>query len=251
MGETLCRLSDQCNGMGLFLHAEVTADSGHGSGVRQPSTRMQRRLQPEILDTLSPDDPAALRNRRDLRLINRAMGTARWFTGELQRRVRPAERILEIGAGTGDLGRHLRARGFLVDGLDLWPRPADWPADAAWHQADLRKFEGYSNYSVILASLIFHQFDEADLAEIGSRLSHARVLLASEPARKRRAKVFLAVGGAVLGANYVTRHDARVSVEAGFLRDELPRFLRMDRSGWSWQAAVYRLGFYRLTAERL
>ncbi|HEY3757655.1 MAG TPA: hypothetical protein VGL42_15995 [Opitutaceae bacterium] len=212
---------------------------------------MQRRLQPEILDTLSPDDPAALRNRRDLRLINRAMGTARWFTGELQRRVRPAERILEIGAGTGDLGRHLRARGFLVDGLDLWPRPADWPADAAWHQADLRKFEGYSNYSVILASLIFHQFDEADLAEIGSRLSHARVLLASEPARKRRAKVFLAVGGAVLGANYVTRHDARVSVEAGFLRDELPRFLRMDRSGWSWQAAVYRLGFYRLTAERL
>lgn len=251
MGETLRRLRDQIYRMGLFLHAEAASDSGHRRSLGQPSSRMRRQLTPELLDSLSPDDPAAAHNRRDLRIINRIAGTARWFADELAARIRPGDRILEVGAGTGELGRDLRRRGFVVDGLDLWPRPADWPRDAQWHQTDLRAFEAYAGYSVILGSLIFHQFDEPDLAALGMRLRQARLLLASEPARQRRAKVLLAVGGALLGANYVTRHDARVSVEAGFLGDELPRFLRMDRTGWSWQSDLWPLGMYRLTAERL
>lgn len=250
MGETLCGLSDQIDGMGLFLHAEAAGHSGHRRSAGQPSTRMRRRLTPELLDSLAPDHPAAVHNRRDLRIINRVAGTARWFADELAAQVRPGERILEIGAGTGDLGRALWRRGLAVDGLDLWPRPPEWPAAGEWHQTDLRSFEHYDRYTVVIGSLIFHQFDEPDLAELGGRFTAARLVLASEPARQRRAKVLLALGGALLGANYVTRHDARVSVEAGFLGDELPRFLRMDRAGWSWRTDLCPMGMYRLVAER-
>src|SRR5580698_3898368 len=103
---------------------------------------MQRQLQPEILDSLPHSHPDAAHNRRDLRIINRAMGNPRWFLRELPPLLRPGERVLELGAGTGDLGIALNALGIPVDGLDLWPRPAAWPAARAWHQADLKTFSG-------------------------------------------------------------------------------------------------------------
>jgi len=36
-------------------------------------------LQAELLDSLPPDHPDALHNRRDLRLTNALMGNSRWF----------------------------------------------------------------------------------------------------------------------------------------------------------------------------
>jgi len=65
---------------------------------------MERSLQPELLDSLSPDHPAAQRSRRDLRLINRFMRTREWMTSELRLWLQPGERILELGAGAGELG---------------------------------------------------------------------------------------------------------------------------------------------------
>ena len=148
---------------------------------------MPRTHKPEILDSLAPDDPAALHNRRDLRIINRLMGNPDWLVRSLAAKLRPGERVLEIGAGTGELGRKLAAQGVRIDGLDLWPRPADWSADCAWHRADLRAFEGYGEYDVILANLILHQFNDRELAELGCRLrARARVILACEPARRLR-----------------------------------------------------------------
>src|SRR4051812_46896056 len=102
---------------------------------------MQRTLQPELLDSLPHEHPDALHNRRDLRLTNRIVGNHRWILRQVPRLVRPGERVLEIGAGTGELGRALLARGVAVDALDLWPRPPDWPADSGWQVGDLRTFE--------------------------------------------------------------------------------------------------------------
>src|ERR1019366_8417000 len=110
---------------------------------------MQRHLQPEILDSLPPGHPDAAHNRRDLRIINRVMGNLRWFLRELPPLVRPGERVLEIGSGTGDLGRLLMARGVSADGLDLWPRPENWPATRDWHVADVRAFGGFGRYPVV------------------------------------------------------------------------------------------------------
>jgi len=211
---------------------------------------MERSLQPELLDSLAPDDPAALHNRRDLRLINRFIGTVPWFARELARRLRPGERVLEIGAGTGELTGALAARGVPIDGLDLWPRPVDLPRSSAWHRADLRTFGGYAEYPVVIGNLILHQFSERELAELGRRLAPVRVVLASEPARVRRAQVFLAVGAWVFRGNHVTRHDAQVSVRAGFLKAELPGYLGLSRADWRWTCGVQGIGTYRMMAEK-
>ena len=45
---------------------------------------MARVVAAEALDTLAPDDPSALRSRRDLRRVHRAMGTQAIVTAALR-----------------------------------------------------------------------------------------------------------------------------------------------------------------------
>ena len=148
------------------------------------------------------------------------------------------------------MGWALARRGIATDGLDLWPRPAQWPAGSFWHQSYLQEFDRYSAYAAVLGSLIFHQFTPQELAGLGAKLRKCRLILASEPARLRRAQVLLAIGGRLLGANYVTRHDARVSVAAGFVGEELPHFLGLPPAEWQWECRVGLCGSYRMVAIR-
>jgi 2-polyprenyl-3-methyl-5-hydroxy-6-metoxy-1,4-benzoquinol methylase len=213
---------------------------------------MPRTLKPEILDSLAPDDPAALHNRRDLRIINRIMGNPSWFARALAARLRPGDRVLEIGAGTGELGRALAAKGIPIDGLDLWPRPADWPAGRTWHRKDLRAFDGYGAYDVIIANLVLHQFNESELAGLGHSLrGRVRMILACEPARRQLSRVLCAVAGRLFGANFVTRHDSRVSIDAGFLDAELPLALDLPKSDWRVARRQTILGAYRMVAVKI
>ena len=209
---------------------------------------MQRHLQPEILDSLPPDHPDARHNRRDLRIINRVMGNPRWFLRELPPLLRPGERVLELGCGTGELARLLQARGISVDGLDLWPRPETWPAAREWHSADLLEFDGYGDYPVVIANLILHQFSDADLSRLGKKLRAARVVLACEPARSRRSQFMFAALSPIIGANYVSRHDARVSIAAGFVGGELPRVLGLDGGPWTFRCDRTYFGACRMIA---
>jgi hypothetical protein len=68
-----------------------------------------RVVEPETLDGLDADDPAARRSRRDLRRIHRAMGTGRLLRGQLRAVLPPLDRmdaplrVLELGAGDGTL----------------------------------------------------------------------------------------------------------------------------------------------------
>jgi len=212
---------------------------------------MRRTLQPELLDSLPPDHPDALRNRRDLRLTNLLMGNHRWLLRTLPPLLRPGESALELGAGTGELGTRLAGRNVPVDGLDLWPQPADWPAGHAWHRADLQHFSGYDRYAAILGNLIFHQFAEADLATLGANLRrHARIILACEPVRRRVSQILYRTLGPLFGANHVSLHDAHVSIAAGFRGDELPRALGLDASQWDCQCTTTALGAYRMIALR-
>src|SRR5690606_7802208 len=113
---------------------------------------MPRTIQPELLDSLPPDHPDALHNRRDLLLTNRVMGNHRWIAHTLPKLLHPTDRVLELGAGTGELAALLESRGIAVDAVDLWPRPETFHPARRWHQADLRTFSGYGNYTVFVAN---------------------------------------------------------------------------------------------------
>ena len=212
---------------------------------------MHRRLAPEILDTLPPHHPDAVHNRRDLRVINRLLGHHRWFVRTLPRLLHPGERALELGAGEGELGLRLARRGISVSGLDLWQRPKNWPAHGTWHAANLRTFDGYAQYPAVFGNLIFHQFSPPELADLGKQLRQTtRVIVACEPARRWRSQFLFRALAPALGFNYVTLHDAHVSIAAGFRGAELPVALGLDPGDWNVRCSANLFGAYRMVAIR-
>jgi len=212
---------------------------------------MKRVCEPELLDSLPFDHPDAVRNRRDLRLVNGFMRNRPWFRRTLPPLLRPGETVLELGAGQGELGRELIGDGVLLDGLDLWPRPAAWPPARPWHCTDLLAFEGYSAYPVVIGNLIFHQFTEQELGRLGARLrARARVIVACEPLRRRLSQRMMAAIGPLLGANHVTLHDSRVSIAAGFIGTELPLALGLDDGAWDYSCSETVPGACRMVAVR-
>lgn len=210
---------------------------------------MRRIVEPEWLDQLPPSDPAAEHSRRDLRWLNRRLGTAAWFRAQLAAHARPSERILELGAGEGELLSALRQPDRALAGLDRVPAPPGW-ADA-WHACDVFSFDGWADYPVVLANLFLHHFTAGHLATLGAHLrSHARLLVFSEPARRRRYQWLFALACRLEGAHAVTRHDGHVSIAAGFLDDELPLALGLSPAHWQWRVHVTALGMYRVVALR-
>ena len=215
---------------------------------------MQRKIQPEILDKLPENHPDALKNLRDLRVINALMRSNHWFASQLSRHLNADDRILEIGAGEGRLGDFLLGR--------VVPREVPYTAvdrrafanrrmnRIDWVHDDILKFANPGKYDIILTNLILHQFTAAELSRIGRRIGRsARVIIASEPSR-RHLHLLQMKAGRLLGFNYVSRHDARVSIIAGFRGDELPRFLGLDPGSWTWSVSLTFFGAYRLVARR-
>ncbi len=251
MRKTFRRLRDQIDRI-EGAHEVFCGDSGQPAARGQPSSRfMLRTLQPELLDSLPPAHPDARHSRRDLRLINRVMGNHRWFSRTLPPLVRAGEFALELGAGTGELALRLSVQTIPVDGLDFVASPEKWPPTRAWHTADLRSFTGYASYPAVIANLILHHLSAAELACLGAALvPTARLILASEPKRSRRSQRLFALISPLLRANYVTRHDAHVSIAAGFRDDELPRALGLGPAQWDCRCTTTALGAYRMIAVR-
>jgi hypothetical protein len=187
-----------------------------------------RVVEPEWLDTLPPDNPRAQRSRRDLVRVNGLMGNARIVRKELARL--PCVRSLaELGAGSGEfcLGVLSPARPVHATLLDLHPVVSSATLEAfsrLGHRADCVTadvFEWLSSpgtpvQDVVVANLFLHHFEPARLAEMLAGVSRkARAFIACEPRRSRFALAGAKALGLV-GCNDVTRHDAVVSVRAGF-----------------------------------
>jgi Methyltransferase domain len=201
--------------------------------------RWPRRVVPELLDELAPDDPRALRSRRDLRLVNRIMGHRALLSRALETVVTSSPlQLVELGAGDGTLLLRLaqhhahRWPKTAVTLLDSQPtvtpatlaavRAVGWTVEIV--AADALEWLDHPSSdrdAVVFANLFVHHFEGARLARLLAGIAaHSRAFVCCEP---RRATVAL-LGSRLLwaiGCNDVTRHDAVVSVHAGFREREL------------------------------
>jgi SAM-dependent methyltransferase len=218
---------------------------------------LPRVLEPETLDHLAPDDPAAQRSRRDLRRVNAFMGARGILERALGKALAPstgvagcasrALRIVELGCGDGklmlDVAKHRGARlpNVELDLLDRQPivEPATIAAyaEAGWHArplvADVMDWAADADpsqrWDLVVANLFLHHFDGDALRHVLAGCARrADALAACEPRRSR-----FALGAShlifFLGANAVTRRDGVLSVRAGFIGSEL---------GNAWQAGA-------------
>jgi SAM-dependent methyltransferase len=196
---------------------------------------MPRTLEPEWLDVLPSSDARAQRSRRDLRRINLLMGNARHIAREL-RASRPM-RIADLGAGDGELARRVlrgsdAAEVILVDrALDALP--PGWTKGAVVAKADVFDFllRPGARFDAIVANLFLHHFEREPLRRLLSLIAQRTGLfVACEPRRSRVALSASRLLG-LIGCNDVTRHDALVSVRAGFRGEELSELWPRE-PGW-------------------
>jgi hypothetical protein len=209
---------------------------------------VKRIVQPELLDTLPPDDPRAVLCRRDLRRVNGWMCHHAIMAGALQNALnRHAHgRITELGAGDGNflfrVAQKISPRcpdtNFTL--LDLQKNVSGetlaafaalgWRAEAI--VADVFDWLQTSGAcEVVIVNLFLHHFADTRLAELLRLISQrAKLFVALEPQRAAW-PLFCSRLLWAIGCNDVTRHDAVVSVRAGFSGNELSMFWP-DQQNW-------------------
>ncbi len=241
---------------------------------------MPRVVAAEALDGLSQDDPGAIRSRRDLRRVHRAMGTRRIILRALKAmklarlEVEPL-RVLEIGAGDGSL--MLAVAQALPS---TWPKVAltlldrqalatpatvasylsvgwtvmtevgdvlDWAAGVT----PTPPVDAPQRWDLIVANLFLHHFEGNQLDRLMQAIAQKTDrLLACEPRRD-----WLALAGShltgVIGANAVTREDAVLSVHAGFNGQELSAMWTEHSEPWRIQEYAAGLFSHCFCAERM
>ena len=207
-----------------------------------------RSIESEWLDTLAPDDPRAMRSRRDLRRVNAIMLQARIMVRLLNTYCAGAtpKRIIELGGGDGTLHAR-RCAQTAVAGCRAHPRrPAGHccrrrPAPASPRSdGGCASCRGTSSvFSATAArrpiswsaNLFLHHFGDADLARLlRGAAALAPLFVACEPRRSAFSLLASRMLFAV-GCNDVSRHDAVASVRAGFDGTELSR-LWPNEEGW-------------------
>jgi hypothetical protein len=219
---------------------------------------MNRIVQPELLDELPPGDPRARWSRRDLRRINAWMRNHSIMAKALQTAENGTapKQITDLGAGDGHFlvrvakkisPRWPGARVTLLDNrkiMSLQTLAAFTPL--GWHAAAVAVdvfdwLPTAAGLDVVVANLFLHHFEDTRLAELFRAIAgHARLFVAIEP-RRAPWPLFCCRLLWAIGCNSVTRHDATVSVRAGFSGHELSALWPVDND---WQLTERRTGFF-------
>ena len=199
---------------------------------------MERVVEVEWLDELPASDSRASRSRRDLRRINALMGNASLVTASLRQAKDAGEihYLAELGAGDGSFALSLARRLSSVAQLrevTLVDQTAFANGSARGEfaklgcalkviQADVFDWlAGARAVDVIVANLFLHHFEHEPLQKLlHLAASRSRVFIACEPRRSSMSLAGSRLLG-LIGCNDVTRHDAVVSVRAGFSGREL------------------------------
>ena len=240
-----------------------------------------RSVLPEILDHLAPEDPQAQRSRRDLRRVNRFMGACGILVAGLRvAALRPsaatlprtaALRLLELGAGDGQLmlrvaqqltraGTSQAWRAVELQLLDrqslVSPEILHAYARLGWRAeplpCDVRDWAAAptngTRYDVIVTNLFLHHFEpQALCALLAAVAARCERFLACEPRRSVPALLGSHLLAAI-GANRVTRHDAVLSVRAGFRGSELSK--HWPSGGWQTEERAAGLFSHYFAAWR-
>jgi hypothetical protein len=183
-----------------------------------------RILETEWLDTLPASDPRAEHARRDLRRVNTLMGNARHIAAALRPHWSEGMRIADLGAGDGSLMLAVQQR--LPGSVNAIPVDKADGIDVLDYLRQPEKLDA------IVCNLFLHHLDADVLSDVlALAAERAPLFVACEP---RRARIALQASRLlwVLGCNEVTRHDAVVSVRAGFTGNELSA---------AWPAGDWRL----------
>ena len=230
---------------------------------------MPRRVEPEWLDELPPEDPRAIRSRKDLQRVNAFMGNPKIMAGALRAAFegKAARSIVDLGAGDGRLmleaARQLSPvwKNTHVTLLDrqsiLSPATLKDFETLGWHAEGLKtdvldwlRQPAAQSSDAIVANLFLHHFREAQLTELLRQAAgRTQVFIAVEPRRRAWALAF----GRLLwliGCGPVTRHDALISIRAGFARREMSRLWPSDEN-WSLQEGPASLCSHLFVAKRL
>jgi hypothetical protein len=213
-------------------------------------SKLERVIIPEILDSLDPADPRAVRSRWDLRWIDFYLGNSRWIVRQLKGRISGPARIMEIGAGEGSLCRKVHAAlpSSRVTGLDLVTRPPGLPPAIDWRCGDFFQTLGDTEAEACVGSLILHHFSDAALRELGERLQSFRLIVFCEPLRARLPLFLSKLSNPFVGE--VTRHDMPASIRAGFRPGEMPALMGLDSKKWIIRELSHWRGSLRLVASR-
>jgi hypothetical protein len=214
---------------------------------------MKRIVQPEILDTLPPDDPCALRSRRELRRVNSWMGNVGIMSNALKDNSPGAPRqITDLGAGDGcfllQVAQKINLPGINATLLDLQKNVSaktlaafskfGWRAEAVI--ADVFDWPQTSE-EVVIANLFLHHFEDAELQELFRTIAgRAKLFIAVEPHRFRF-PFPCAQMLRFIGCGKITRHDAETSIAAGFVREEISALWPDTRH---WQLTERRAGLF-------
>jgi SAM-dependent methyltransferase len=204
-----------------------------------------RALKPELLE--SAPQKQADRNLRELARINRWFGGHRSMLRMLKDLVHPLERftVLDVGSGSGDMGRCLTRhfRNAMVVSLDH--RPSHLPnvssprvaADAFQLPFAERAFD------FVLCSSVLHHFTDCKVIDMIASLHPfaRRALLLLDLERHPLAYHFLPMTRKVFRWGPLTVHDGPISVAAAFRLEELVSLTRaagcnvaIGQRHWPW-----------------
>jgi len=224
-----------------------------GESVLASRNKMKRTVQPEILDTLPPGDPRALRARRDLRRVNSWMGNAGIMAKALKENYSAVpKQITELGAGDGNfllqVARKTNLQNVSATLLDLQRNVSaetlavftklNWRAEAVVADVfDRPQIE----MEIVIANLFIHHFEDAELKELFRAVAaNAKLFVAVEPHRFHFpfpcAQILR-----FIGCGKITLHDAKASIAAGFVRKEISTLWPNKQN---WRLTERRAGLF-------
>ena len=230
---------------------------------------MDRIVETERLDELPPDDPRAGRSRGDLRRINRLMASARILANSLieTKAVTGPRRIVEIGAGDGTFLLAVTQRLLrqwsgltvtLVDQVDIVTEKTrsafrELGCTCECVTADvfdwMKHDDGLCHGDWVVANLFLHHFSSQTLRSLLQPIAERADFFAACETRRSRWPLSLSHLLGFIGCNAVTRHDAVLSVRAGF-RDHEISASWPDHSNFRLTEGGAGLASHRFVARR-